>query len=703
MLEELMGTFLAEAQELCERGTQDLLTLERATRGGEGLAKAYEGLKRSLHTLKGSSATLELADVAAIAHAMEEALAPVAGALLPVPAPVADQLLTAFDEILSRVKAHAGGRAGTLVSAAELVNRLRAVGAGGVVPSPSAPAAPEAEAAPDRADALVSRERADWRIGANDVTLLLREVERLREVHLRLEERHRDLAKGLVLLDAVPPAPEVSRARAAFLAVGHALRGEAEEFAEIVGSVEDRIRVIGAAPVQSFLEPLHRLVRDVCRKTGKEARLSVVGGEVSLDRRIVEKVKSPLVHLLRNAIDHGIETPDTRVSRGKFREGMVTLRVEPQGNLVFIEVSDDGQGIDEQRVRAIAEERGICSAEQLARMSSSELQDLVFRPGFSTRAVATELSGRGVGLDVVRTEVLAIKGQIEVQSVPGAGTRFVLSIPAEFGSSPTMVVRCGETQVGIAMVAIESVTLAREKDIRVDSGGMTLLHHEDLLPLRDLGALLGLRQPDVPGAGQPILILSAQRERIALAVDQVIGYRELVIRALPRELAGMPAYQGAAALARGELLPVLRPDWAVGSAQRASVDAGVVGRRALVVDDSLTARALHRTILEAGGYVVHTLSSGQQALQQIRRSRYEVVVCDLAMEGMDGLAFTAALRARPEGRNLAVLLVSAHDEEASHRRALEAGADGFVSKRDCARGRLLAEVSAILSRKAKRE
>jgi two-component system chemotaxis sensor kinase CheA len=225
---------------------------------------------------------------------------------------------------------------------------------------------------------------------------------------------------------------------------------------------------------------------------------------------------------------------------------------------------------------------------------------------------------------------------------------------------------------------------------------MQLVHREELLPLADLGALLGLRQAEQPQDGQPVLVLQSQGKRTALAVDEVVGDLELAIRPLPPEVRELPAYQGAATLARGELLLIVRPDWIAGLERKAG--AVVSARRALVVDDSLTARALHRTALEAGGYVVHTASNGRQALEQLRHASYDVLVVDIGMEEMDGFELTRSIRGNSQISRVPVVLVSAHDSAADRQRGAEAGADAFLSKKECVSGRLVAEVSAVIGR-----
>jgi len=717
LLETLLAGFVDEAQEIYERVARSMMELEKAPAQGP----SFDELARGLHTLKGSAATLGLEELADFAHRMEDVVLPLRGASKPLPARLSDAVLKSLDVWMAHLRAIAAkGQLPDLAPSVALLETVK--------PDAPAPAAaksrkkkngkgpsaaetlaatvarapePEPPAAPTPAPVPAPAEDAQadsWRVTTRQVIALLHEVERLREVRLRLEERRREIDRALQQLDRLGIQAETAEARSVLLGVRRALGADGEEAADIVASMEDGLKTISTMPVRTAIEPLHRAVRDICKATGKRAKLQVVGAEVSLDRRVLEQLRGPLVHLVRNAVDHGLELPEVREARGKHPEGALAIRVEQQGNMLFIEVSDDGAGLDLEQIREAALRRALVPPEELASMSTQQLHQLIFRPGFSTRAEATEYSGRGVGLDVVRNQIQALQGQVEVQSVPGQSARFILTLPADLGSSPVLVVRCGEHQLGLPMVAVESSRAARSKDLRVGRSRVQLEHREQLIPVQDLGALVGLRQPEVPAEGQPLLILQSQGRTMALCVDEVLGDRELVIRPLPVEIRELAAYQGAATLARGELVLILRPDFIVSTERRA--DTGLMStRRALVVDDSLTARALHRTALETGGYLVHTASNARQALEQLRHSAYDVMVCDIGMDEMDGYELTAAVRQRVETDSMPILLVSARDSENDRQRGLAVGADGFLTKKDCVSGRLLSEVSSVIARR----
>lgn len=717
LLQGLVAGFAVEAQEVCQKVTIDLLEMERDGVDAEALKKMYVRLGRHLHTLKGSAASLGLQDLADIAHKLEDAIAPLKAHPGRMPRPMVDTLLHGLDIFLLRATAHADGRGDSLPdpaaalaqlvaeglapeAAAAVPSELTATAAEGLIqaasPMPAAPAAPEpaAEVGPGEST------DAGWRVSARQVVSLMREVERLREVRLRLEERSRELERISGLLARQGLLAETAEARTLLSGVGRSLRTDGEETSDIVDGLEEGLKAITTRPVRTILEPLQRMVRDLSRQLGKEARLSVVGAEVSLDRRLLEKLQGALVHILRNAVDHGLESPAQREKAGKHTEGALTLRVEQQGNLLYLEASDDGGGIDVQAVRKVAEQRGVVAPEESARMNDNQLRDLIFRPGFSTRSEVSDTSGRGVGLDAVRAAVESLQGRIEVSSVRGQGTRFVLTLPVDLGSSPVLVVRSLEQTVGIPMLAVEATQLSRTSTLRVGKRKAHLEHQDQLIPVMDLGARLGLRTPTLPAEGQPLMIVQSGGKRVALAVDAVVGDRDLVIRPLPAEVREVPAYQGAATLSRGELLLILRPDWLVTETAQAS--AVTQSRRALVVDDSLTARALHRAMLEAGGFTVHLAASGARALDRLQADSYDVIICDLDMEEMDGVELVQRVRKTRELEDLPIILVSAHDEPAVRSRGLAAGADGFLSKRECAAGRLLSEVLDVMSRRGAR-
>jgi chemotaxis protein histidine kinase CheA len=684
-LAEPLALFVTETEGYARTANECLLALER----GEGdLPRRHQQLARVLHTLKGTAATFGLTGLAEAAHRMESAIDLAREAGSPLPASLVDALLRCVDGFVATLRACAAGREEPPFPQA----LIAALGS----PRPRRLSIPP-PATPDPGPAEPP-ELASWPVAAEDIAAFTREIEHLRDLHLRIDTRARELARILDGADALLSAPRLRPLRARLAELRSCLTDDGEETFEVIAALENGIKRICTLPVRTVLDPLHRAVRDLCRGSGKRARLSIVGGDAVLDRRLLDALRGPLVQLVRNAVDHGVERPEVRRAANKDPEAQIVINVGQQGNLVFIEVADDGAGLDRAALGAVALANGLVTREQLEAMTAPEIDRLVFYPGLSTRAEVSEVSGRGVGLDVVLGEVRNLDGSIDVQTRPGQGTRFTIQMPMELGSSWLLVVSAVVGSYGVPLAGVETVLAARDEAMRVGRRHMSLEYLESLIPIVDLGWLLGQRERRAPPAGQPLLVIQADGKRIALAVDQIIGEQDLVVRALPPELSALPQWQGAATLARGDFLLVLRPEWMVNQDSRAEQ---VMTRRILVVDDSVTARALHRSILESGGYTVHGVPSAEQALHQLADTAYDAVIADVVMAPgeLDGLELLARIRAAQALSQLPVILVSVSEDRELRARGLALGADAYLTKKDCASGRLLGEVAAVLSRR----
>lgn len=698
LLARLVLGFASEADEIIANVTSRLLFLERDDGDANARAEAYDEVARGLHTLKGTSGSLGLAVLETLAHCLEDRLAPARAARGVLEGAVASTLLRGLDAFKRTLRAAADGKDNPSAEAALLELEPRDVSRGSVHSGEASAAEEPAVARVDEAAfGSPALDESALRVDARHVAVLIREVELLRELRLQLEERRSEVARVVALAEKVVRREGAAELDSRLRLLERAIRADAEEAGAVLHGLEDAMKSAFLQPLRSVLEPLHRSMRDQCRAVGKEAALSIVGAELSLDRRLLDAVRVACVQLVRNAIDHGIEAPSERSARGKHREGIVVVRAEQHGNIVTVEVSDDGDGLDYARIKRVALERDLAPAEDLAKMTEAETARLLFVPGFSTRTEVSTTSGRGVGLDLVRSRIEGLGGSIEVSAAPGQGTRFLMSVPIEFGSSPLLVVRAGEHDVAVPMLAIETLLRADPAKLTRGRGSLRLSHNDEFLVVHELAVLLGARsETSNPARGAPLMIVQSDGQKVAVSVDEVVGERELTVFALPAELRHLPAFQGASTRADGALMLVLKPEWLVSAAPVALREAP----RALVVDDSLTARALHRAILEAGGFTVHTASDGAQALRELERTHYDVVVCDVAMSPLDGFAFLRGLRSSDENSAVPVVMVSARDESAMHGLAITAGADAFVSKRDCASGRLLGEVKqAILRRK----
>lgn len=700
--QELVKGFELEASELVESSSAAVMELEQS----EAAARPgiYERLGRQLHTLKGSSATCGLLDVSEISHKLEDLLAPYKKGASALKPEHADLLLKGLDVLMSRVRVHAKGQGKTLGGIqAALPGLFGATPAAPEVMMEPTDIAPLSEiqspqpleAAAD--DAGIDFETSSWRVDNRQVLNLMREVERLRELRLNLMDRARDLGARLSEIGEGKFGEDAKGLKVPLQRLKVELSYDIEGSGAVVELMEEHLKAIYSVPVGKALEPLQRVLRDTCRQTGKMAKLSIAGGELMLDRRILESLSAPLVHLVRNAVDHGLEMPKDRDAKGKHQEGALVIRLEQQGNWLNLEVADDGAGLDPAKLREIAVAKGLITREEASTLSDSEANELIFRAGFSTATQVSRLSGRGVGMDVVRTAVKQLRGMIEVQSSKGQGTRFLITLPLTLGASPMMLLRAGTGIFGVPVQSVESVFKATAPMLDKVGEEWRLQWQESWLKLSDLSAVLGLRAAAEAVEGMNVMVLQSQGRRLALMVEQIEGDAELVILPLPEGVAQNGSYQGAALHAGGELMLVLRPDWLIEQGGKRGAARGKL--KALVIDDSLTARAMHRGILESGGYLVHAAASATQALAMLEGGSYDVIICDVSMDGMDGLEFTRTVKAGPRPLLTPVVLVSANDSDDDRAAARDCGAEAFISKKDCAAGRLLEEAARAMSQR----
>jgi len=701
--QELVQGFEVEAAELVGGASSAVMELEQADAKARGLL--LERLGRNLHTLKGSAGTCGLVDVSELAHKLEDLIAPAKKSVSVFDSAMGDLVLKGLDLINARVRAHARGLGASLQNLHQVMPELFGRPALSKTELSEAKTEEGVDATQLAVEELaetvrveespLEQENSSWRVDNRQILNLIREVERLRELGLNLQDRSQDISK---ILDDIAKGNFGQESKAVSLPLQ---RLKAELFYDIEASsavvelLESHLKAIYSVAVGKALESLQRVLRDSCRSTGKLAKLSISGAELMLDRRILEGLQAPLVHLLRNAVDHGLEMPEKRDALGKHKEGALVIRAEQQGNWLNLEFSDDGQGLDPKRLKDTAISKGLISRDAAQTMNDLEAVNLIFKAGFSTASEVSRLSGRGVGMDVVQQAVKQLHGSMEIQSTPGQGTRFLMTLPLSLGASPIMLLRSGQGVFGVPVQSVESVFKVAAGQLEKAGEEWRILWQDSWLKLADLGAVLGLRATAEVSEGANIMVLQSQGKRLALLVEDLEGDAELVILPLPDAVADEAVYQGAALHAGSELLLVLRSDWLI---EQGGARGSARGKlKALVIDDSLTARAMHRGILESGGYQVYAAASAFQALAMIEAASYDVIICDVSMEGMDGLEFSRRVKSAPLALATPIVLVSANDSDSDRALARDCGAEAFISKRDCAAGRLLDEVAHAMT------
>ena len=501
----------------------------------------------------------------------------------------------------------------------------------------------------------------------------------------------------------------VGEASAAQLRVGHVLGSELHQDADQVTEYRELTKVINLlqevtertrmVPVGTLEPILHRTVRDAARAAGKDVRWEVMGEDIEVDRGVLEELVSPLLHLVRNSVGHGVELPEQRIAAGKPAQAVVQLHATQVGSKVVIAITDDGAGINVAAVRAAAAKSGV----DVAALGEQESLQLIFRSGISTAKVLTEDSGRGVGLDVVATAVAAVHGEIEVVNHPGSGAEFRIVVPITLTVVPCLIVAIAGQSFALPLHRI--MRMLEAQHVQVVSGREMAVIDGVAVPVSNLAELLGLPAAE----GGPWVLLGSAPSSHAFQVETVLQKRDVVVRGLTGRLRDLKAVSGASIEPNGSILLVLdvstlieRSNAIADSASRVAEKATGPARQlsVMVVDDALMVRELQRSILERGGYAVRTASDGAEALAMLAEQPADLVVTDLEMPNVDGFMLTSSIRAHPRLANIPVLIVSSRASEEDHQRGLDAGADGYIVKTSFDEAGLLAAVSRLLGRTA---
>ncbi len=472
--------------------------------------------------------------------------------------------------------------------------------------------------------------------------------------------------------------------------------------------LEDTKKVL-MLPFSSLLEGFSKLVRDLSRDQNKEAELVIRGGDVEVDRRILEEMKDPLIHLVRNCIDHGIEKPKEREQKKKPPTGLITVAVGHKNSHAEILISDDGTGIDADRIKAAALRLGILSPEEKDKMAESEALSLVFQSGVTTSPIITDVSGRGLGLAIVREKVEKLGGTISFETHPNAGTTFRIVLPLTLATFRGVIVRLAEQLFVLPTANVERVVRVDKKEIKTVENRETIELSGEAVSLVRLADVLELSQNVTSDSADnvPVVVLTSAENRIAFLVDGVLNEQEVLVKTLGKQLARVRNVAGAAILGTGKVVLILNILDLMKSAVQVSVAAvkpvvapaeekEAKGQSVLVVEDSITAQTLLKNIMEAAGYDVATAVDEVDAFTQLRTGEFDIVVSDVDMPRMNGFDLTARIRSDKKLADLPVVLVTALDSREDRERGIEVGANAYIVKSSFDQSNLLEVVRRLI-------
>ncbi|MBL9150768.1 MAG: hybrid sensor histidine kinase/response regulator [Phycisphaerae bacterium] len=736
----LFDLFKGEAETHCRVLNDGLLALEAKP---DDLA-AVEPLMRAAHSMKGAARIIGLDVAVKLAHAMEDVLVAAQKGRERLGSPRIDQLLRGTDllaKLATISEAELGewtashgpeidALCGALASPAPTAPETPPPPAAPAAPTPTVaapapapappvvaptvepPAAPVA-AAPTPAPAATSSEPKTVRLSADaidrimrlagEMTVESRRYEPLRERLHSLKERLLDLDETLEALgldiganprldDAAKHTKALCRDAALQLLASDELARRVEENAASLyhATLGSRMRPFG-----DITHGYARLVRDLAKQLGKQVTLTIAGTSVPVDRDILSRLEAPLNHMIRNAVDHGIEMPDDRVAAGKPAAGTIRLEARHHAGQLVVQLVDDGKGVDPERVRQKVITKGLASAEMAAKLSHAEILEFLFLPGFSTASNVTEISGRGVGLDVVQSTAVELGGTATIDSIAGRGTTFRLELPLTLSVVRAAVVEIAGESYAFPLARLERVVKMPRSALTTVEGKQHFMLDGVSVGTVDAAPLLGFGADEV-GDSVCVMVVAHRRggdsERYGLVVSRFRGESDLVVRRLDERLGRVPHIASAAVLESGELLLVVDVDDLVQSVRQLLSEGRLRGtrvrghaesrrrRRVLVVDDSITVREVERQLLTRLGYDVDVAVDGADGLNAVRQSAYDLVVSDVDMPRMNGFELVAAIRREPRFADLPIVIVSYKDREEDRLAGMQAGANAYLTK-----------------------
>jgi len=479
---------------------------------------------------------------------------------------------------------------------------------------------------------------------------------------------------------------------------------------EIVDNLLDNMKKVLMFPSSLLLEIFPKMVRNLSREQGKEVELVVTGNGVEVDKRILEEMKDPLIHLVRNCIDHGIENPEERTHKKKPTCGTITIAIsQVDSNNVEIIVSDDGAGIDQKDVKETVVKRGIMSEKEVNKLSPQEILSLIFQSEVSTKKIITDISGRGLGLAIAREKVEKLGGLISVESMTLIGTSIRILIPVTLATLRGILIQAADQVFIIPTVNVERVLRINQDDVKTVENKETISVNGQVVSLVYLNDILGLQRKEKKGKGTEfiqVLVLGSTEKRIAFRVDEVISEKEILVKSLGKQLSQVQNITGATVLGSGKAIPILNIPDVIKSAVKATVlfdrpvvpseEAETKRKSILVVEDSITSRTLLKNILETAGYHVKTTVDGVDGLTALKREDFDLVVSDVDMPRMNGFNLVSKIRIDKKLSELPVVLVTALESREDRERGIDVGADAYIVKSSFDQSNLLEVVGKLL-------
>lgn len=678
-----LDIFLKEAQEHLDSLQTNLLVLEKAP---DNKPLIHE-LLRNAHTLKGSARMLGFEDISVISHRMEDFLKEMEDGERSVDSAAIDLLLQGTDAISRMTGALANGAD----SPVDLEKFIAAFDQG------LSTSAAIVETQKHETEALGDTIRTSVKT-LDSVVNLLGEL-------IINKKRFEDKSEALKSLGRAS-AGAVPAAR--IMEFQQALEEDVLYLGYIIQELHAEAMALRMLPLRTITEGFVRMVRDLSKSQGKEIELEIRGDHIEIDRLLLESLKPMFLHMLTNAVDHGIELPEERVARGKPAKGTIRLTAHNEGNNVVIEIRDDGCGMDPGKIKAAALRKGVIDKDEAEMLKDEDALYLTLRQGFSTSEIVTDISGRGVGMDVVKMNIEKVKGNLILKSEVGSYTEVQLTLPLTLAVIDALMISCSGEQYAIPLSYVQETLKIRSSDIATVAGKEVLSVRNVTVPLFSLAQILGLGEQgaNISSGKLAAVILKQRGQIIACTIDKNHGTSEIVVKSLGGQLKKVRHTFGATVMGDGNPALILDVPDIFATAEGVSSNGlrkslqesqtFVARGNILVVDDSITTRTMEKSILVANGYEVLIAVSAEDALEKIGTANFDLVISDVEMPGLNGFELTARLRSIDEYRNTPVIIVSSLSKDEHKRKAIEAGAQAYIVKGAFEQGTLLDTVESLI-------
>lgn len=663
---ELRELFKIESSEHLQRLSDGLLKLEKEPKD----ALILEELFREAHSLKGAARMVGAADIEFIVHKFEDILGAAKSGKKILSSETINSFYRNIDSIRKLVNEAVTGE----LSGIDVKNVLFAE---------------DKNKEPAAVDQISDFNIDSVRVGTNILdklmtqsgelsvtkTCISRYAGEIERIILQLEERKANINKAVDILESLSRFKTI-------------IYNDTSRLNLVSSNLEEMVHKIRLIPISAIFNLFPRIARDMAKEQGKEVELIIEGQNTVADKRIIEEMKDPIMHLVRNAIGHGIEKPEARLEAGKPNKGIIRLNAFQNTGFIVIEVFDDGKGLDLNAIKEAVLKNKFCTQEELLTMTPAQIEALIFKSGFSTSTFVSDISGRGVGLDVVRANVERLKGMVTIESSVGKGCKFIIRLPLVLSTMRVIIVSAAQRKYAIPMEFIEVTRKVQTQDIFTVAGKKTISFDDQPLSVAYLSEILELPVTSSAVLETFCMVFSVEKERFGILVDSLLDEQEVVLKPQNAIFKRVRNFSGAAILATGEICAVLNPRDMLRTIRKLHVqvmpkeklEEKVIKKHILLVEDSITTRTQEKRILENSGYAVTVAFDGIDALDKLNKAFFDAVVADIQMPNMDGLTLTGRIRQDEKYKDLPIILVTSLASDEDKKKGMEAGANAYLPK-----------------------